>query len=263
MDWSIGGRGVTEALLEVRDLHKHFGGVVATDIAHFAINSGETHALIGPNGAGKTTFISQLSGEIAVDHGCIRFRGEDITALAPYTRSQRGLARSFQLTSVFAELSVLDNVCLAVQSRHGHSYRFFANARDDHVLRAGGREALKLIGLDSRADVFAGALSHGECRQLELAMVLATAPSLLLLDEPMAGMGGEESAAMLALLKQVKSKKSILLVEHDMDAVFAIADRISVLVNGRIIASGEPAAIRSNEVVTRAYLGEDDLGEDE
>ncbi len=247
---------MTEKLLEVRDLHKSFGGVVATDIESFAVSEHETHAVIGPNGAGKTTLIAQLSGELAPDSGCILFEGEDITRLPPYTRSQRGLARSFQITSVFLDLSVLDNVCLAVQSREGHSFRFFANARADQRLRHTGREALELVGLDTRAEVMAHSLSHGERRQLELAMALATDPQILLLDEPMAGMGSEESAAILTLLKRLKSEKTLLLVEHDMDAVFAVADKISVLVNGRIIATGDPESIRSNRAVERAYLGD-------
>ncbi len=247
---------MTEKLLEVRDLHKSFGGVVATDIGSFAVSEYETHAVIGPNGAGKTTLIAQLSGELAPDSGCILFEGEDITRLPPYTRSQRGLARSFQITSVFLDLSVLDNVCLAVQSREGHSFRFFANARADQNLRHTGREALELVGLGSRVDVMAHSLSHGERRQLELAMALATDPRVLLLDEPMAGMGGEESTAILTLLKRLKSEKTLLLVEHDMDAVFAVADKISVLVNGRIIATGDPESIRSNRAVERAYLGD-------
>ena len=247
---------MTEALLEVRALRKSFGGVIATDIERFEVSTHEMHAVIGPNGAGKTTLISQLSGELAADSGDVRFDGKDITRLAPYTRSQRGLARSFQITSVFLDLSVLDNVCLAVQSREGHSFRFFASARADQKLRRAGREALQLVGLEGRAEVRANSLSHGERRQLELAMALATAPRMLLLDEPMAGMGIEESGAMLALLKRLKKDKTVLLVEHDMDAVFAVADRISVLVNGRIIATGDPDAVRGNEAVVRAYLGD-------
>ena len=253
---SSGGHGVNKPLLKINDLHKTFGGVIATDIDSFEANEGETHALIGPNGAGKTTFISQLSGELPPDRGCIRFDGEDITTLAPYTRSMRGLARSFQITSVFLELSVLDNVCLAVQSRQGHSFRFFANARADQALRGRGRRDLQRIGLQARADDMAGDLSHGERRQLDLAMALATCPRMLLLDEPMAGLGGEESIAMLALLKTLKTNRSIVLVEHDMDTVFAVADRISVLVNGRIIATGEPDLIRGNAQVEKAYLGD-------
>ena len=243
-------------LLEVRGLRKSFGGVLATDIEHFEVREQETHALIGPNGAGKTTLISQLSGELRADSGSIYFRGEDITKLAPYTRSQRGLARSFQITSVFQDLSVLDNVCLAVQSSQGHSFRFFAAARADQQLRRAGREALQLIGLGARGEILAKSLSHGERRQLEIAMVLATSPQMLLLDEPMAGMGIDESTAMLGLLKRLKKDKTILLVEHDMDVVFAIADRISVVVGGRIIASGDPVSIRANEAVVRAYLGD-------
>ena len=258
MAYSIVGLRVNKSILMVHDLYKAFGGVVATDIDVFEASEGETHALIGPNGAGKTTLISQLSGELIPDSGSIRFDGEDITLLAPYTRSRRGLARSFQITSVFLDLKVLDNVCLAVQSRQGHCFRFFANARTDRVVRARALTALEQMGLAARAHDLAGELSHGERRQLDLAMALATGPRMLLLDEPMAGLGSEESIAMLDVLRTLKRDKSIVLVEHDMDTVFAIADRISVLVNGRIIATGEPDAIRSNERVERAYLGERD-----
>lgn len=247
---------MVDKLLEVRNLHKSFGGVVATDIESFAVSAHETHAIIGPNGAGKTTLIAQLSGELPPDSGQILFAGQDITRAPPYTRSRRGLARSFQITSLFLDLSVLDNVCLAVQSRESHSFHFFANVRADRALRRKGGEALALVGLDPRADVIAHTLSHGERRQLELAMALATDPQILLLDEPMAGMGSEESAAILALLKRLKREKTLLLVEHDMDAVFAVADQISVLVSGRIIATGDPDFIRGNQAVARAYLGD-------
>lgn len=195
----------------MHDLHKSFGGVVATDIASFSVSAHETHALIGPNGAGKTTLIAQLSGELLPDSGRIFFEGKDITRLPSYTRSRQGLARSFQITSVFLDLSVLDNVCLAVQSRERHSFRFFAKVRADRAMRRKGREALDLVGLDSRAEVMAHTLSHGERRQLELAMALATDPRILLLDEPMAGMGSEESAAILTLLKGLKRDKTLLL----------------------------------------------------
>ena len=216
------------------------------------------HALIGPNGAGKTTLIGQLTGEIAPDSGRIRFDGHDVTALPVYRRSQLGLARSFQIASLFAEFTALDNVALAVQAHAGHSFRFWRAARREPELREPARDALLRVGLASRADVPVTALSHGERRQLEIAMALATRPRLLLLDEPMAGMGPEESARLVELLRQLKGGLTILLVEHDMDAVFALADRITVLVYGRVIASGAPAAIRADAAVREAYLGEED-----
>jgi branched-chain amino acid transport system ATP-binding protein len=217
---------------------------------------GELLAVIGPNGAGKTTLIAQLSGQLRPDIGRIYFDGRDITALPAYRRSLIGLARSFQITSLFLDFSVLDNVALAAQAHAGHSFRFWRNARRENNLRAPARAALARVGLSERADVRASALSHGEHRQLELAMALAGSPRLLLLDEPMAGLGPEESARMVAMLRALKSEVTILLVEHDMEAVFALADRITVLVYGRVIASGAPADIRANPQVREAYLGE-------
>ncbi|MBX9774198.1 MAG: ABC transporter ATP-binding protein [Xanthobacteraceae bacterium] len=247
---------MTEALLAIDGLTKRFGGVTASDGIDLAVPSGELHAIIGPNGAGKTTLIGQLTGEIAPDAGRIRFAGEDITALPVHKRSQRGLARSFQITSLFNDFTALDNVALAVQAHAGHSFHFWRDAREDETLRSPARETLAHVGLADRANVIVSSMSHGEHRQLEIAMALATRPRMLLLDEPMAGMGPEESARMIALLRALKRDLTILLIEHDMDAVFALADRISVLVYGRVIASGEPAAIRANEDVRKAYLGE-------
>ncbi|HEX2333407.1 MAG TPA: ABC transporter ATP-binding protein, partial [Burkholderiales bacterium] len=217
----------------------------------------ETHAVIGPNGAGKTTFISQLAGNLRPDAGVIRFAGEDVTALPAPARSQRGLARSFQITSVFRGFSALDNVALAVQAHAGHSFRFLADVRRDQSLREPAQHGLEEVGLAERANTPAANLSHGEQRQLEIAMALAGDPRLLLLDEPMAGMGVEESQRMIELLARLKQAKTIILVEHDMDAVFRLADRISVLVYGRVIATGEPEQIRANEEVRKAYLGEE------
>ncbi len=217
---------------------------------------GELHAIIGPNGAGKTTLIGQLTGEIAPDTGSIRFEGRDITALAAHRRSAIGLARSFQITSLFVDFTALDNVALAVQAHAGHSFRFWRNARADSALREPARAALAGVGLAERATVLVADLSHGERRQLEIAMALATRPRMLLLDEPMAGMGPEESARLVETLRRLKGSLTILLIEHDMDAVFALADCISVLVYGRIVASGEPSAIRADPVVRQAYLGE-------
>jgi branched-chain amino acid transport system ATP-binding protein len=247
---------VADALLAIEGLTKRFGGVTASDGIDLAVPQGELHAIIGPNGAGKTTLIGQLTGEIRPDAGRIRFAGDDITALPAYKRSQRGLARSFQITSLFNDFTALDNVALAVQAHSGHSFHFWRDARRDPALRDPARAMLARVGLASRERVTVANMSHGEHRQLEIAMALATRPRMLLLDEPMAGMGPEESVRMIALLRELKRELTILLIEHDMDAVFALADRISVLVYGRVIASGEPAAIRANEEVRKAYLGE-------
>jgi branched-chain amino acid transport system ATP-binding protein len=257
MDCS-GARAVAEAILEIEGLTKRFGGVLASDGISLALPPGELHALIGPNGAGKTTLIGQLTGEIAPDEGRIRLDARDVTALPVYRRSQLGLARSFQIASLFAEFTALDNVALAVQAHAGHSFRFWRDARRERELRGPAHDALMRAGLAARADVAVTELSHGERRQLEIAMALATRPRMLLLDEPMAGMGPEESTRLLEMLRQLKGGITILLVEHDMDAVFALADRISVLVYGRIIASGAPAAIRADAAVREAYLGEPD-----
>jgi branched-chain amino acid transport system ATP-binding protein len=244
------------ALLQVENLAKRFGGIVATDDLALTVASGELHAVIGPNGAGKTTLIAQLSGQLRADSGRVRFDGNDITALPMDRRSRLGLARSFQITSLFLDLSVLDNVALCVQAHAGHSFHFWRNARAEPELRGPARAALARVGLSARADLPASLLSHGEHRQLELAMALAGNPRLLLLDEPMAGLGAEESARMVATLRELKREVAILLVEHDMDAVFALADRITVLVYGRVIATGSPADIRANAAVRDAYLGE-------
>jgi branched-chain amino acid transport system ATP-binding protein len=243
-------------MLEVRGLTKSFGAVRACDGIDFNVKEGETHAVIGPNGAGKTTFISQLAGNLRPDAGVIRFAGEDVTHLPAHKRARRGFARSFQITSVFPDFSALHNVALAVQAHLGGT-GFWRPARSDPALIGPARELLEQVGLQDRSHVLAANLSHGEHRQLEVAMALATKPRLLLLDEPMAGMGVEESQRMIELLARLKQAKTIILVEHDMDAVFRLADRISVLVYGRVIATGEPEAIRANEEVRKAYLGED------
>ena len=247
---------MSELLLEVRDLCKSFGALRASDAISFDVQPGETHAVIGPNGAGKTTFISQLAGNLRPDSGRIVFAGEDITALPAPKRARKGLARSFQITSVYPEFSALQNVALAIQANAGHSFRFWRDARHDSSLTDPARKVLKEVGLGSRTDVLAANLAHGEQRQLEVAMALATGPQLLLLDEPMAGMGTDESQRMIALLASLKRKQTIILVEHDMDAVFRLADRISVLVYGRVIATGAPEEVRANPEVRAAYLGE-------
>jgi branched-chain amino acid transport system ATP-binding protein len=250
---------MAEALLQIEDLTKRFGGIVASDQVSLDVRGGELHAIIGPNGAGKTTLISQLAGELSSDSGAIRFEGADITNLPAYRRSALGLARSFQITSLFLDFTALDNVALAVQAQAGHSFRFWRKARHELALREPAYAALKRVGLEHRARVVAANMSHGEHRLLEFAMALANKPRLLLLDEPMAGLGPEESAAMVDMLRTLKRELPILLVEHDMEAVFALADRITVLVYGRVIASDVPEKIRANEEVRQAYLGEQEI----
>ena len=244
------------SLLTAKGLVKSFGALRASDGIDLEVGEGETHAVIGPNGAGKTTFISQLAGSVRPDAGWIAFAGEDITRLSTASRARRGLARSFQITSVYLDFTALQNVALAVLARSGR-LGFWRDARSDPSLLQPAAEILQEIGLAERAHVLAANLSHGEQRQLEVAMALATRPRLLLLDEPMAGMGTEESARMIALLTSLKQRHTIVLVEHDMDAVFKLADRISVLVYGRLIATGEPESIRANPEVRSAYLGTD------
>lgn len=248
---------MVEALLSVRGLVKTFGGIVATDELHLDVVPGEIHAVIGPNGAGKTTLVAQLSGMLKSDRGTTHFDGADITRLRAPARSRRGLARSFQITSIFKDFSALDNVAFAIQAHAGHSFRFWRPAVADPALRVPARETLGRVGLGERANSVAGTLAHGEQRQLEIAMALATGPKLLLLDEPMAGMGPEDSERMTRFLGDLKQQFTMLLIEHDMDAVFALADRISVLVYGRSIASGTPEEIRSDKAVRQAYLGDD------
>ena len=248
---------MAEPVLKVEGLIKRFGGLIATDNFSIDIAPGEVHAVIGPNGAGKTTLIGQLIGELKPDAGRIEFLGQDITALPVHKRSHLGLARSFQITSIFLNFTALENVALAVQAHAGHSFRFWRDASSEPGLVEPARKALAQVGLLDRADRPANALSHGEHRQLEIAMALATNPKLLLLDEPMAGMGPEDSARMVRLLRGLKGSVSILLIEHDMDAVFALADRLTVLVYGRGIATGTPDEIRRNEKVRQAYLGDE------
>jgi branched-chain amino acid transport system ATP-binding protein len=247
---------VAKALLETEGLTRRFGGVVAANGITLDVMQDEVHAVIGPNGAGKTTLIGLLSGEVIPQAGSICFDGADITRLPIYRRSMLGLARSFQITSLFRDFTALDNVALAVQAHRGHSFRFWRNARGEDELRKPALAALVRVGLDGRAGVRVDKLSHGEHRQLEIAMALATEPRLLLLDEPMAGMGPEESALMVKMLRQLKGRVTILLIEHDMEAVFALADRLTVLVEGRIIASGGPETVRADAAVRQAYLGE-------
>ncbi len=249
---------MSRTLLSIRGLRKRFGGLAATDGVDLDVVEGEIHALIGPNGAGKTTLLTQLFGELTHDSGEIRLDGELIDALSTPQRVRRGLARTFQINQLLPDFSMLDNVALAVQARQGHSFRFFANARRDRDLRQRARDHLAAAGLADRAETRVADLSHGEQKQLEFAIALACEPRLLLLDEPMAGLGHAESEQMVAMLAGLKGRITMLLVEHDMDAVFTLADRISVLVYGRIIATGTAQEIRENNEVRVAYLGEGD-----
>jgi len=248
---------MAEPLLTARGLTKTFGALKATDKLSLEIQTGEIHAMIGPNGAGKTTAIGQLSGELDSDAGTIHFAGRDITRLPMHKRAHLGLARSFQITSIFLNFTAEDNVAMAIQAHDGHSFRFWKPARTDSKLRNPAYEVLERVSLAHRAEISAANLSHGEQRQLELAMALATRPSFLLLDEPMAGMGLEDSSQMIDLLKSLKGQVTILMVEHDMDAVFALADRITVLVYGKAIATGTPEEIHTDPAVRQAYLGGD------
>ena len=247
---------MAEPLLRVEKLVRRFDGILATDNVSLDVASGELHAIIGPNGAGKTTLISQLTGQLLSHSGTIQLAGMDITRVPAYRRSALGLARSFQITSLLLDFTAADNVALAAQAHDGHSFHFWGNARKVGHLRKAAQSALDRVGLGHRADVLVSRLSHGEQRELELAVALATRPQLLLLDEPMAGLGSTESARMVKLLQELRREVTIVLVEHDMDAVFALADRITVLVYGRVIASGLPSEIRQNEEVKRAYLGD-------
>ncbi|HET9580593.1 MAG TPA: ABC transporter ATP-binding protein [Usitatibacter sp.] len=243
--------------LRIAGLVKRFGGVAATDGLDLTLREGEVHAVIGPNGAGKSTLIHQVSGALVPDAGLIAFEGRDITRMAMHERVAAGIARSFQVTNVFSRLGVLDNVALAAQARRGSSFAFWRPAIAQGDVFAEAAQLLDRVGLASRAGDTAATLSHGEQRRLEVALALATRARLLLLDEPMAGMDLAESAELVELLRNVRAQATLLLVEHDMDAVFRLADRISVLVYGRVIATGTPAEIRANDAVRRAYLGDD------
>jgi branched-chain amino acid transport system ATP-binding protein len=244
-------------MLELRAVSKRYGGVVATDDVTLDLRRGEVHALIGPNGAGKTTLIGQISGALETQSGRIIFNGADITRLPAYARVAAGLARSYQITSIFRRFSVLDNLALAVQARSGSSFRYWRPVATEQQLFEEARSIAAEIGLHPRLNSVAAHLAHGEQRALEVGLALATRPQLLLLDEPMAGMGPQESQAMIALIARLRTRVTMLLVEHDMDAVFRLADRISVLLNGRLLATGAPAAIRADPQVRRAYLGEE------
>ena len=244
-------------MLELRGVSKRFGGVVATDDVTLDIVRGEVHALIGPNGAGKTTLIGQISGVLPTEMGRIVFNGADVTHLTTHARVRAGLARSYQITSIFRRFSVLDNLALAVQARSGSSFSLWRPLRTEHALFHEAAAIAAEIGLTEKLNQTAATLAHGEQRALEVGLALATRPQLVLLDEPMAGMGPQESARMIALIEKVRAQVTVLLVEHDMDAVFRLANRISVLVSGRLIATGAPQAIRADPAVRKAYLGEE------
>lgn len=245
------------ALLETRNLYKSYGGVTATDGVSLSVLNNDLHAIIGPNGAGKTTLVSLLSGSVKPDSGKIYFAGKDITRQPAYNRAKTGISRSYQITSLIMDMSVSDNVALAIQARKGHSFKFIKPAKSITEIRQEAVNTLEQVGLAHRADDLTSNLSHGEHRLVEIAIALASNARCMMLDEPMAGLGPEESARMIEFLKSLKGSRTILLIEHDMDAVFALADKISVLVYGKIIATGSPDEIRNNETVRHAYLGEE------
>lgn len=246
-----------EPILQVRRLAKTFGGLAAVDEVSLDVNVGELHAVIGPNGAGKTTLINMLSGDLSISAGSIRFGGDEVAHLSPERRSRLGIGRSYQKVNIFAGFSALENCRLAAQARDPRPLNWLREAGSYDEIVAAARSTLADVGLANRAETIAFTLSHGEQRQLEIAMCLATGPQLLLLDEPLAGMGAEESAKMVELIRRLGESHAVLLVEHDMDAVFRLADRITVLVNGRVIATGTPGKIRADAEVRRAYLGDE------
>lgn len=249
---------MAEPLLRIESLCKSFGAVKACHDLSLEVHAGEIHALIGPNGAGKTTLLNQIAGDLTPDSGQIFLTGHEITHLPLYRRAPLGLARSYQITSVFANLSVEENMLLAIQAHHGHSFRFWGRGLKDPQLLAELGPALETVGLSERAETIAGNLSHGEKKQLEVGMALSCKPQLLLLDEPMAGMGPGGSIELSKLIHKLKKEMTILLVEHDMEAIFSLADRITVLVYGEVVATGSVEEIRSNPAVRQAYLGEED-----
>ena len=246
-------------LLQTEQITKRYGALLVTDSVSLDVREGELHAIIGPNGAGKTTLINQLSGELQPNSGRIRFQGQDVTAQGIHARARQGLLRSYQITSVFDEFTVRENATLAAMGANGHAFSFWKRLLGDAQSVAAAQEAIEAAGLAARADVKASDLGYGERRQLEMAMALAARPKFLLLDEPMAGMSVQESAAVVSLLQSLKRQYTILLVEHDMNAVFALADRISVLVYGKLMVTGTPDEIRGNEEVRAIYLGEEEV----
>ena len=249
-------------MLKISNLCKNFGALKATDDVSLTVKKDTIHALIGPNGAGKTTLISQISGYLQPSSGSIEFCGMDLLALPAHKRPHAGLVRSFQVTSVFPDTTVLDNVCLVLQSIHHQVFRLLRPAASDKAEQSAAQVLLERAGLGHEARTLAKHLSHGQKRQLEIAMALAANPKLLLLDEPMAGMGVEETRALMDLLNELRTSVTMLLVEHDMDVVFSLADELSVLVYGKVIATGTPQQIQSNAEVQQAYLGGHELHEE-
>ena len=253
---------MSEPLLCIDNLVRHFGGLVATDHLTLDVRDGELHALIGPNGAGKTTLIAQITGELHPEGGTISFAGQRLDGLSVAARARRGLARTFQIVQLLPSASALENVALAVQARRGHSFAFWRDAGSDATRRGDAHALLERTEIAHCADTLVANLAHGEQKQLELAVALAMQPRLLLLDEPLAGLGPAESARMIEILRGLKGGIAMLLVEHDMDAVYSLADRISVLTNGKLIATGSAEDIQGNALVRAAYLGEGDMSED-
>ena len=249
----------TPPLLALRGLVKRFGALLVTDHVDLALAQGELHAVIGPNGAGKTTLINQIVGELRSDEGRIELAGRDVTGWPVHARARAGLGRSYQITSVIPEFSVLENVVLAVQARCGHNFRFWQPATAQRALVEGAEQQLGLVGLLRHRDRPAGLLAYGQQRQLELAMTLAIAPRVLLLDEPMAGLGPAETEEMIAVLQGIKHQYAILLVEHDMHAVFSLASVCSVLVYGKVVFRGSPAEVKHSALVREAYLGDEEI----
>lgn len=247
-------------LMEVRSLHKSYGALKVTDDLNLSVRAGELHAIIGPNGAGKSTLIAQLSGQVKSDGGSVRFDGIEMMGKPMHRRVKAGMSRSFQITSILPGFTALENVAAAVQARSGSSFRFFAPVAEEHALNQAALRELTRVGIADRAFFRAGSLSHGEKRQLELAIALATRPRLMLLDEPLAGTSGSEAQRLVEVMRRLKGDLTLVLVEHDMDAVFSLADRISVLVYGQIIATGTPAEIRNDARVRAAYLGDEAEG---
>lgn len=250
---------MADPILEVADIHKSFGALKASDGISLTLFPGEIHALIGPNGAGKSTLIKQIAGGLKPDRGTVRFRGHDVSSLTVAGRARQGLGRTFQISALAMGYTVLENAVLGAIGRSGSIFRFFKPAMKDAALLERAHEALARVGLSDHASVITSELSHGQRRQLEVAVALTLAPKAFLMDEPMAGMGGEGSRKLTTFLSKLKSEAPILLVEHDMDAVFALADRISVLVYGKIIATGSVDEVRANKDVQIAYLGEEEV----
>ncbi len=246
---------MADVILKTQDLTKRFGGLVAVDNVNLELLKGEVHAILGPNGAGKSTLVNLLSGDLVPSDGTVTFEGKDLTGLEPYVISHFGVGRSFQKTNIFPKLSCFENVWLAAQSRQKTSMRFFKPARSMNEVEQLTLGSLQKCGLIHQKDTVAASMSYGEQRQLEIGMMLATQPRLLLMDEPMAGMGKEESEMLVELIKELAQEYSLLLIEHDMDAVFAVADRLTVMVNGRVLETGTPEQIRSSQQVQEAYLG--------